>query len=186
MKEQRNISIHLDREEGFSIREIARRNNCSTTTVQKVLKQTPPEDISMSEAVDSIYTLASRKEGVLFSEEYSCLKEIFGDEIEKGVVGQVRRKVKAKASKKGTSVLFIPSWLGREDVMEKRDSIMSLANELHERMYEYIEQAVDETGASWNECRDILLSLAIPSYSNIPVSVQCERIDEIIHKLQIK
>lgn len=175
--------IMKDSKSGMSYRNMNKKYNISINTLRKIIHDSMDRQKEVSVA-DEIYSLATRNEGILESEEYQIISSylsVWDNEVKK----KIRRQCRERALREGNRCLFVPDWIGRETPRGNRDLMMGLANELNQRIHESISSFIEETGyANHKVIHFVLCQLAVNGFSPASISDICDRYDNIVCALE--
>ena len=192
-EQARNLYITLD------AKTIASQLCVSEPTVRRWVKGIKkPKSNKYESLVNTIYPLATRRQGISASEENNIYKDVFGyisDEetgrfhinISKSQKQQIRTQARTKAEQEGKVALFVPDWVSLRFPRPSFNRMLQMTNDLYERMQEYISEYMVEFEMP-KEARyaveQQLLVMLVPKYSPRNIYDVCSQAAEVVDQLE--
>ena len=148
--------------------------------------------------VETIYSIAIRKEGINAREEKQIYMSHFGYEkdfetgdykigITDSQKSYIRSLVKEKAKASGNIALFVPEWVSLRSPRHSFNRMLEMTNDLYERMQEYISEYMVEFEMP-KEARyaveQQLLVMLVPKYSPRNIYDVCSQAAEVVDQLE--
>ena len=148
--------------------------------------------------VETIYSIAIRKEGINAREEKQIYMSHFGYEkdsetgeykigIADSQKSYIRSLVKDKAKASGNIALFVPEWVSLRSPRHSFNKMLQMTNDLYERMQEYISEYMVEFEMP-KEARyaveQQLLVMLVPKYSPRNIYDVCSQAAEVVDQLE--
>ena len=148
--------------------------------------------------VETIYSIAIRKEGINAREEKQIYMSHFGYEkdsetgdykigITDSQKSYIRSLVKEKAKASGNIALFVPEWVSLRSPRHSFNRMLEMTNDLYERMQEYISEYMVEFEMP-KETRyaveQQLLVMLVPKYSPRNIFDVCSQAAEVVDQLE--
>lgn len=171
----------------------------SESSVRRWVKGVEKERVKQySSIVESILSLAIRPQGIRNKEEWNLYKEVFGYSVDEETGAKkvmitdsqksyIRSMVKEEAIEQGGVATFVPDWLSPSEPRASWDAMLSMTNEMYERMQEYIngylwefDMPIDARHAVTQQ----LLVLLVPEYSPRGIYDVCKQATDVVDRLE--
>ena len=178
---------------------VARELGVSEATVRRWVKGVKKsKQDKYGSVVETIYSIAIRKEGINAREEKQIYMSHFGYEkdsetgeykigITDSQKSYIRSLVKDKAKASGNIALFVPEWVSLRSPRHSFNRMLEMTNDLYERMQEYISEYMVEFEMS-KEARyaveQQLLVMLVPKYSPRNIYDVCSQAAEVVDQLE--
>ncbi len=178
---------------------IATELGVSESSVRRWVKGVEKERVKQySSVVDSILILAVRPQGIRNKEEWNIYKEVFGysvdDETGASKVkitdsqkSYIRSMVKEEATTLGKVATFVPDWLSASAPRDSWEAMLSMTNEMYERMQEYLNGYMYEfdmpSDARYAVSQQLLV-LLVPEYSPRGIYDVCKQATDVVDRLE--
>ena len=178
---------------------VARELGVSEATVRRWVKGVKKsKQDKYGSVVETIYSIAIRKEGINAREEKQIYMSHFGYEkdsetgeykigITDSQKSYIRSLVKDKAKASGNIALFVPEWVSLRSPRHSFNRMLEMTNDLYERMQEYISEYMVEFEMS-KEARyaveQQLLVMLVPKYSPRNIYDVCGQAAEVVDQLE--
>ena len=178
---------------------VARELGVSEATVRRWVKGVKKsKQNKYGSVVETIYSIAIRKEGINAREEKQIYMSHFGYEkdsetgeykigITDSQKSYIRSLVKDKAKASGNIALFVPEWVSLRSPRHSFNRMLEMTNDLYERMQEYISEYMVEFEMS-KEARyaveQQLLVMLVPKYSPRNIYDVCSQAAEVVDQLE--
>lgn len=178
---------------------VAKELGVSEATVRRWVKGVKKsKQNKYGSVVETIYSIAIRKEGINAREEKQIYMSHFGYEkdsetgeykigITDSQKSYIRSLVKDKAKASGNIALFVPEWVSLRSPRHSFNRILEMTNDLYERMQEYISEYMVEFEMS-KEARyaveQQLLVMLVPKYSPRNIYDVCSQAAEVVDQLE--
>lgn len=178
---------------------IAKELGVSESTVRRWVKGVKKEKVKQYDSVvNTILPLAIRPQGIKNKEEWNIYKDTFSGVVDEET-GQykvnitesqksyIRSLVRDKAKQSGNIALFVPDWLSTEQPRSSWESMLSMTNEMYDRMQEYLNGYMVEydmpLDARWAVAQQLLV-LLVPEYSPRSIYDVCKQATEVVDVLE--
>lgn len=178
---------------------IAKELGVSESTVWRWVKGVKKEKVKQYDSVvNTILPLAIRPQGIKNKEEWNIYKDTFSGVVDEET-GQykvnitesqksyIRSLVRDKAKQSGNIALFVPDWLSTEQPRSSWESMLSMTNEMYDRMQEYLNGYMVEydmpLDARWAVAQQLLV-LLVPEYSPRSIYDVCKQATEVVDVLE--
>ena len=148
--------------------------------------------------VNTILPLAIRPQGIKNKDEWNIYKDTFSGSVDEET-GQykvnitesqksyIRSLVREKAKQSGNIALFVPDWLSTEQPRSSWESMLSMTNEMYDRMQEYLNGYMVEydmpADARWAVAQQLLV-LLVPEYSPRSIYDVCKQATDVVDILE--
>lgn len=178
---------------------VAKELGVSEATVRRWVKGVKKsKQNKYGSVVETIYSIAIRKEGINAREEKQIYMSHFGYEkdsetgeykigITDSQKSYIRSLVKDKAKASGNIALFVPEWVSLRSPRHSFNRMLEMTNDLYERMQEYISEYMVEFEMS-KEARyaveQQLLVMLVPKYSPRNIYDVCSQAAEVVDQLE--
>lgn len=178
---------------------VAKELGVSETTVRRWVKGVKKsKQNKYGSVVETIYSIAIRKEGINAREEKQIYMSHFGYEkdsetgeykigITDSQKSYIRSLVKDKAKASGNIALFVPEWVSLRSPRHSFNRMLEMTNDLYERMQEYISEYMVEFEMP-KEARyaveQQLLVMLVPKYSPRNIYDVCSQAAEVVDQLE--
>ena len=179
---------------------VAREMGVSEATVRRWVKGVKKsKQNKYGSVVETIYSIAIRKEGINAREEKQIYMSHFGYEkdsetgeykigITDSQKSYIRSLVKDKAKASGNIALFVPEWVSLRSPRHSFNRMLQMTNDLYERMQEYISEYMVEFEMP-REARyaveQQLLVMLVPKYSPRNIYDVCSQAAEVVDQLEL-
>lgn len=178
---------------------IAKELGVSESTIRRWVKGVKKEKVKQYESlVNTILPLAIRPQGIKNKEEWNIYKDTFSGSVDEET-GQykvnitesqksyIRSLVRDKAKQSGSIALFVPDWLSTEQPRSSWESMLSMTNEMYDRMQEYLNGYMVEydmpADARWAVAQQLLV-LLVPEYSPRSIYDVCKQATDVVDILE--
>lgn len=178
---------------------IAKELGVSESTIRRWVKGVKKEKVKQYESlVNTILPLAIRPQGIKNKEEWNIYKDTFSGSVDEET-GQykvnitesqksyIRSLVREKAKQSGNIALFVPDWLSTEQPRSSWESMLSMTNEMYDRMQEYLNGYMVEydmpSDARWAVAQQLLV-LLVPEYSPRSIYDVCKQATDVVDILE--
>lgn len=178
---------------------VAKELGVSEATVRRWVKGVKKsKQNKYGSVVETIYSIAIRKEGINAREEKQIHMSHFGYEkdsetgeykigITDSQKSYIRSLVKDKAKASGNIALFVPEWVSLRSPRHSFNRMLEMTNDLYERMQEYISECMVEFEMP-REARyaveQQLLIMLVPKYSPRNIYDVCSQAAEVVDQLE--
>ena len=178
---------------------IAKELGVSESTVRRWVKGVKKEKVKQYDSlVNTILPLAIRPQGIKNKEEWNIYKDTFSGVVDEET-GQykvnitesqksyIRSLVRDKAKQSGNIALFVPDWLSTEQPRSSWESMLSMTNEMYDRMQEYVNGYMyefDMPKDSRYAVTQQLLVLLVPEYSPRSIYDVCKQATDVVDILE--
>lgn len=178
---------------------VAKELGVSEATVRRWVKGVKKsKQNKYGSVVETIYSIAIRKEGINAREEKQIHMSHFGYEkdsetgeykigITDSQKSYIRSLVKDKAKASGNIALFVPEWVSLRSPRHSFNRMLEMTNDLYERMQEYISEYMVEFEMP-REARyaveQQLLIMLVPKYSPRNIYDVCSQAAEVVDQLE--
>lgn len=178
---------------------VAKELGVSEATVRRWVKGVKKsKQNKYGSVVETIYSIAIRKEGINAREEKQIYMSHSGYEkdsetgeykigITDSQKSYIRSLVKDKAKASGNIALFVPGWVSLRSPRHSFNRMLEMTNDLYERMQEYISEYMVEFEMS-KEARyaveQQLLVMLVPKYSPRNIYDVCSQAAEVVDQLE--
>lgn len=183
----------------YSASSIAKELGVSESTVRRWVKGVKKEKVKQYDSlVNTILPLAIRPQGIKNKEEWNIYKDTFSGSVDEET-GQykvnitesqksyIRSLVRDKAKQSGNIALFVPDWLSTEQPRSSWESMLSMTNEMYDRMQEYLSGYMVEydmpADARWAVAQQLLV-LLVPEYSPRSIYDVCKQATDVVDILE--
>lgn len=178
---------------------IAKELGVSESTIRRWVRGVKKEKVKQYDSVvNTILPLAIRPQGIKNKEEWNIYKNRFNGVVDEDTgeykvnitesqKSYIRSLVRDKAKQSGNIALFVPDWLCTEQPRSSWESMLSMTNEMYDRMQEYLNGYMVEydmpADARWAVAQQLLV-LLVPEYSPRSIYDVCKQATEVVDILE--
>lgn len=192
---QQAIKLRAEGHSYASILNALSQYGATESWVKRVTKGVKKAPTRIQQAVEQVYRLASRPQGINQTEANNIYFRLFGTvkdektgawtiDLTKSAKSQIRKQVREKATEEGTMVIFVPDWMDRQRPKESALLMNEIAQQLHEAIQSCVDDYIREfPRASRYAVEQELLTLAVPGYGFRSVEAHCRRTWDVVDQL---